>query len=94
MRILHFSDMHLDVSLTGIPLREWLGKRLIGGANLLLNRRRHFQHVEHKLAQLDRFRRERRIDLVLNTGDFTVLGTEPEYAAAREAVSPMYAAWA
>ena len=26
MRILHFSDMHLDVSLTDIPLREWLGK--------------------------------------------------------------------
>ncbi len=90
MRILHFSDMHLDVPLTGIPLREWLGKRLIGGANLVLNRRRHFQHVAHKIEQIHRFRREQHVDLVLNTGDFTVLGTEPEYAAAREAVSPMY----
>ncbi len=90
MRILHFSDMHLDVPLTTIPLLEWFGKRLIGGANLVLNRRRHFRRVEHKLAQLDRFRRDHHIDLVVNTGDFTVLGTEPEYAAAREAVSPMY----
>ena len=92
MRILHFSDIHLDVPLTTIPLREWIGKRVIGGANLVLNRRRHFQNVPHKLECLDRFRREHHIDLVLNTGDFTVLGTEPEYAVARQAMAPLYQA--
>jgi len=90
--ILHFSDIHLVVSLTTIPLREWIGKRVIGGANLVLNRRRHFQNVAHKLECLDRFRQEHDIDLVLNTGDFTVLGTEPEYAVARQAMTPMHQA--
>jgi 3',5'-cyclic AMP phosphodiesterase CpdA len=92
MRILHFSDVHLDIPVTDIPLTEWFGKRLIGGANLVLNRRKHFQHVARKLELLDEFRREQQVDLMLNTGDFTVLGTEPEYAAAHEAVAPMYSA--
>ena len=89
MRILHFSDPHLDPDLGKVPVAEWLGKRLIGAANLLLNRRRHFDAVEEKLAALDRFRLEHKVDLVLCTGDYTVLGTVAEMERAREAIEPL-----
>ena len=89
MRILHFSDPHLDPDLSKVPVTEWPGKRLIGAANLLLNRRRHFDAVEEKLAALDRFRLERKVDLVLCTGDFTVLGTLAEMERVREVIEPL-----
>jgi 3',5'-cyclic AMP phosphodiesterase CpdA len=89
MRILHFSDPHLDPDLGAVPVSEWPGKRLIGAANLLLNRRRHFDRVDEKLAALDRFRQEQQVDLVLCTGDYTVLGSEPEMKRAREVIQPL-----
>ena len=89
MRILHFSDPHLDPDLSGVPFSEWLGKRVIGAANLLLNRRKHFDRVDEKLAALDRFRQEQNVDLVLCTGDYSVLGTEPELARARKVIEPL-----
>jgi 3',5'-cyclic AMP phosphodiesterase CpdA len=45
--------------------------------------------VREKLAALARFREEHGIDLVLCTGDYTVLGTDPELAAARAAIEPL-----
>ena len=42
MRVLHFSDIHLQPSFRGVPLSEWLGKRLIGAANLRLRRWKYF----------------------------------------------------
>ena len=89
MRILHFSDPHLDPDLGAVPMSEWPGKRLIGAANLLLNRRKHFDRVDEKLAALDRFRKEHDVDLVLCTGDYTVLGTEGELERAREVIEPL-----
>ena len=38
MRILHFSDIHLPLRLRSVPIRDWAGKRLVGGANLALGR--------------------------------------------------------
>lgn len=67
----------------------WVPKRIMGAANLRLRRVRHFRDVREKLQDLDRFRREHRIDLVLCTGDYTVLGTDPELAAARAAIDPL-----
>lgn len=92
MRVLLFSDVHLDIPLRRIPRREWLGKRAIGGANLALFRRNNFADVAEKVQELVRFQQEQAVDLVLSAGDFTLLGTEPEYAAARNALAPMYAA--
>lgn len=90
MRILHFSDIHLDVPIRDIPLLEWLGKRVIGGLNLLLYRRRKFENVWQRFEKLSEFRLGENVDLVLCTGDYTLLGTEPEYKAVRSAVAPMY----
>jgi 3',5'-cyclic AMP phosphodiesterase CpdA len=89
MRVLHISDVHVDVPLADVPWSDWLGKRMLGGGNHVLRRSAHFRNTRAKLAALDRFRREQAIDLVICTGDYTVLGTRPELVAAREAIEPL-----
>jgi len=86
MRVLHFSDVHVDVPLRHLPLGEMFNKRLVGAANLALRRHRHFKDARHKLAQLAQFAQREQIDLAICTGDYTALGTVPELEAARQAV--------
>ena len=89
LRLLHFSDVHVDVPFGQMPIREMFGKRLLGGANLLLRRRRHFRDAPAKLAALARFADAHDVDLAVCTGDYTALGTEPELRAARAAVDAL-----
>jgi hypothetical protein len=89
VRALHFTDVHVLAPYSGIPLRDWLGKRLLGGANAVLRRNRRFADAVHKLGRLAEFVRDQRVELVLCTGDYTTLGTEAEYAVARAAVAPL-----
>ncbi len=89
MRILHFSDIHLRQPHMEVPIRDWIGKRAIGAANLALGRWRHFVDALVKVAALDNFRREHNIDFVICTGDYTALGTVGELTMAREAVQPL-----
>jgi 3',5'-cyclic AMP phosphodiesterase CpdA len=91
LRILHFSDVHVDVPPAEVPVRDWLGKRMIGGLNHALRRRPHFAQAREKLAALVRFAEDEKIDLAIGTGDFTILGTEPELAAASAALAPLAA---
>ena len=88
VRILHFSDVHVDVPAARIPLADWFGKRLVGGANHALRRARHFRSSREKLAQLAQFAQAEGADLAVCTGDLTILGTEPELEAAAAAVAP------
>ena len=87
-RLLHFSDVHVQVRASAIPLRDWLGKRLLGGMNLLLRRRRAFQETLVKLEALARFAARESVDVTVCTGDYTALGTLPELKAARVAIEP------
>ena len=90
MRVLHLSDVHVDVPLAAMPPGAWLSpKRLLGAANLTLRRRSHFSEARDKLRLLERFRQEAEVDLVICTGDYTALGTEPELHAARAAIDPL-----
>jgi len=89
MRILHFSDPHIGIRLRNVPLQRWLSKRALGGLHLFLGRGRYFLEAREKLAALDEFRREQRIDLVICTGDYTALGLERELRDARAAVDPL-----
>lgn len=86
---MHISDLHVDVPFASIPWQSWLGKRALGGGNLWLRRGKHFRRTREKLAALDGFRREHAVDLVICTGDYTVLGTEAELIAARQAIDPL-----
>lgn len=89
MRLLHLSDVHVPVPLTAIPPRDWISKRAIGGLNYLVRRGPRFADAVTKLAQLAVFAEEQAIDAVVCSGDFTVLGTEPEHVAAAAAIAPL-----
>jgi 3',5'-cyclic AMP phosphodiesterase CpdA len=87
MRVLHLSDVHVTVALTALPWRDMVNKRLLGALNYQLRRFKQFQHAAEKLAALAEFARKQHVDLVICTGDYTALGTEVEFAAARAAIS-------
>src|SRR5262245_33923092 len=86
MRVLHVSDVHVTVSVADMPWREMLNKRLLGAVNYKLRGRRQFAHAADKLQELAQFAQREAVDLVICTGDYTALGTEPEFAAARAAI--------
>lgn len=88
-RALHLSDVHVHEGLTEASIGAFLNKRILGATNLALRRARHFRHASAKLAALASFAAERRVDLVVSTGDHTALGTEPELLAARRAFEPL-----
>ncbi|MGB5695125.1 MAG: metallophosphoesterase [Polyangiales bacterium] len=88
-RILHVSDVHLENGFPGVPVRSFINKRLVGLANLQFRRRKAFAAAARKVEALVAFSKEQRIDLVICTGDFTALGTEPEIAYAREVIEPL-----
>ena len=76
-RVLHVSDLHLEDGFPGVPLSRFLNKRVVGYANLALRRRKAFAEAELKVEALAEFAREQRVDLIVCTGDYTALGTEP-----------------
>lgn len=90
IRVLHFSDVHVDVPLWQMPLRDLIvPKRVLGGANLVLRRAPHFRAAREKLVALARFAEAESVDLAICTGDYTGLGTEPELVAARAAIAAL-----
>ncbi|HET6333103.1 MAG TPA: metallophosphoesterase [Polyangiales bacterium] len=91
MRVLHVSDVHVTVALTDLPWRDMVNKRLLGALNYKLRRFKQFQHAAKKLAALAEFAKKQHVDLVICTGDYTALGTEPEFVAARAAISGLAA---
>lgn len=89
IRILHLSDVHVASNLRAIPVERWFNKRLIGGANHVLRRSRHFVDAHDKLQNLALLAERESVDLVICTGDYTVLGTESEMHDAFAAVEPL-----
>jgi 3',5'-cyclic AMP phosphodiesterase CpdA len=89
MRVLHISDLHVDVPLARVPWRDWIGKRALAVIVYSLHRRRFFRRVPEKLTALAGFAAEQRVDLVIATGDHTAFGTLPELTQAREALAPL-----
>ena len=92
MRVLHFSDIHLSLGIGRVALRDWPGKRLAGGLNLLLGRQKRFRRTPEKLHALAELAVSQGVDLVVFSGDFTALGTDAELAAARELIEPFLSA--
>lgn len=88
-RVLHVSDVHLEDGFPGVPLRSFINKRIAGMANLQFRRRRVFAEAKRKVEALAVFSKEQGVDLVVCTGDYTALGTEPELAYAREIIEPL-----
>ncbi|MDW8362219.1 MAG: metallophosphoesterase [Myxococcales bacterium] len=82
MRILHFSDVHLEGGLDDVPWQELAGKRALAVVNLVVRRRARFRDAPRKLEALASFAREQGVDLALCTGDWTAIGTHPDLAVA------------
>lgn len=89
MRILHFSDVHVQESVLSVPAVELLNKRALAFGNLWLARGRLFKDSVDKLAALGRFAKEQRIDFAICTGDYTAVGSEAEYTSARAAIAQL-----
>lgn len=88
-KVLHVSDVHLENGFDGVPFKSFLNKRVVGYANLALRRRRVFAEAEAKIEALAAFAQEQNVDLIVCTGDYTALGTEPEIAYARRIIEPL-----
>ena len=89
LRILHFSDIHVNIQIRHMHWKKWFSKRAIGAINLLRGRASYFDETEEKLAALVRFKEENDIDIVINTGDYTALGLRSELILARQLLEPL-----
>jgi 3',5'-cyclic AMP phosphodiesterase CpdA len=89
IRILHFSDVHVQESFVTLPPTELLGKRALAYGNLWLTRGRLFKESVTKLAALARFAESERVDFAMCTGDYTAVGSEAEYKRARSAIDAL-----
>jgi 3',5'-cyclic AMP phosphodiesterase CpdA len=79
-RLAHVTDPHFR-GLTGARLGDFLGKRAVGGLNLLVNRRRH-----HKMELLEALRADlagRKVDHLALTGDLSNVSLDAEWDEAR-----------
>jgi 3',5'-cyclic AMP phosphodiesterase CpdA len=88
-KILHVSDLHLEQGFPGVPAGAFLNKRIVGYANLRFRRRKVFADAARKVEALARFMAEQSVDLVVCTGDYTALGTQPEIQYARRIIEPL-----
>ncbi len=76
-KVLHISDVHLEDGFPGVRVKSFMNKRIVGLANLRFRRRRVFAEAAQKVEALSAFSKEQEADLVICTGDYTALGTEP-----------------
>lgn len=88
-KVLHVSDVHLEDGFPGVPFKAFLNKRIAGYANLTFRRRKAFAEAEKKIDALAAFAKEQSVDVIVCTGDYTALGTEPELAYARKIIEPL-----
>lgn len=88
MRLLHFSDIHLENGFRDVELGRFVNKRFVGFVNLALRRRRKYRGGLAKMQALAELMVRERVDVAICTGDYTALGTEPELELARRAIEP------
>jgi len=90
MRVLHFSDPHVQLPRwRERRLRELGVLRAIATVELWKGRGREYDGALEKLGQIVRDADSLRADLVVCTGDLTQLGMEEEFALARDALAPL-----
>ncbi len=92
IRVLHFSDVHVQEPVTTMPVHEFITKRALAAVNLWVSRGRLFREVPQKLEALAAFAATEGVNVAMCTGDYTALGTDLEHASARRAIEPFRAA--
>ncbi|MDB4975264.1 MAG: hypothetical protein JWN48_3605 [Myxococcaceae bacterium] len=86
LRVLHFSDVHVQESVLSVPPRELVGKRALAFGNLWLSRGRLFRESVPKLHALARFAEREQVHFTVCSGDYTAVGSEAEYVSVRAAI--------
>ena len=89
LKILHFSDIHATLGVKNIKYSDLSIKRLIGGMNYSFRRKKNFIDVKKKIEALIEFKKEHNIDIVINTGDYTVFGLKDELKFAKKLLEPL-----
>jgi len=89
MRVLHFSDPHVQLPRWRERIGEMGPLRALASVELWKGRGRDFDGAFETLKQIVRDADALRADLVICTGDLTQLGMEEEFALAREALAPL-----
>lgn len=90
MRVLHFSDPHVQLPRwRERPLRELGPLRALATVELWKGRGRDYDGALETLKQIVRDADALRADLVICTGDLTQLAMEEEFALAAEALRPL-----
>ena len=89
MRLAHFSDLHF----TDMPLAEGFALKRLGALGSYIGHRRilRFAKVEEQVKALLLDFGEVAPDHILCTGDLTGVGSEREFAQAKEALAPLLA---
>jgi 3',5'-cyclic AMP phosphodiesterase CpdA len=91
MRLLHFSDPHVQLPRwRQRKLREFGPLRAIASAELWRGRGRDYEGALEVLQVIVRDADRLRADYVICTGDLTQLAMEEEFALAREALEPIW----
>lgn len=88
IRLLHFSDIHVQAPLSAMRKRELFSKRAIGLGNLWLRRARRFTHFRERMQRMVHFFEEQKPDAVICTGDVTTVGTQAELEVAAALLQP------
>ncbi len=92
IRLLHFSDIHVQAPVRSMRTRELFSKRAIGLGNLWLRRAKRFTSVRERMDKMTDFFTEQSPDAVICTGDVTTVGTQAELHVAADVLRPFTAA--
>lgn len=82
LKLLHFSDPHFSAPLSATSPRALLNKRAAGALNQALGRGRRHRHVQARFDALCELQSQVQAQVVLCTGDLTLLGTDAELTVA------------
>lgn len=88
IRLLHFSDIHVQAPIRAMRKRELLSKRAIGLGNLWLRRASRFSEVGQRMEQMASYFRAEQPHAVICTGDVTTVGTQAELEVAASLLRP------
>jgi len=91
LRIVHLSDVHVQIDYKRLPLRRFGWRRAVAQLEWIgLGRSRRFAASLGVLEQIVREALELAPDHVVLTGDLTALAVEEEFACARRALQPLW----
>ncbi|HEY3444783.1 MAG TPA: metallophosphoesterase [Myxococcales bacterium] len=91
MRIVHLSDVHVQIDYGRLPLRRYGWRRAVAQLEWVgLRRAKRFENALGTLHQIVREILELAPDHVVLSGDLTALAVEEEFACARAALAPLW----